>query len=177
MCRKRDRQRRRRESPLASDQFGYAFTGTPLSNVPAWNGLVGMDYEQGPFSFYATGQYTGQEFTTDDLDAPPYGLPGGAPANPLDGATVTNTKIQNPANFVVNMLLTYKIPVHLGALQSVTASLNVQNLLDERYYTYTYSSENPVGGVYDPNLQGGSPYNSAFVGEPRSVMVNVAAKF
>jgi iron complex outermembrane receptor protein len=162
---------------LASDQFGYAFTGNPLSNVPAWNGLVGMDYEQGPFSFFTTGQYTGQEFTTDDLDAPPYGLPGGPPANPLDGATVTNTKIQNPANFVVNMLLTYKIPVHMAGLQSLTASLNVQNLLDERYYTYVYSSENPVGGIYDPNLPGGQPYNSAFVGEPRSVMVNVAAKF
>jgi iron complex outermembrane recepter protein len=162
---------------LAEDQFGYAFAGTPLSNVPQWNGLVGFDYDQGPFSAYATGQYTGREFTTDDLNDPPYGLPGGPPANPLDGATVTNQKIQNPANFIVNLLLTYKIPLHLAHLQSLTASLNMQNLLNTRYFNYTYSSENPVGGIYDPNLAGGQPYNSAFVGEPRSLMFDVSAKF
>lgn len=159
---------------LSEDQFGYAFTGTPLSNVPQWNGLVGLDYEQGPFSAYATGQYTGREFTTYDLVAYPTSGPN---TNPLDGATVTNTKIQNPANFVVNLLLSYKIPVKLARLQSLTASLNIQNLLDERYYTYTYSSENPVGGVYDPSLPGGEAYNSAFVGEPRSLMFDVVAKF
>jgi iron complex outermembrane receptor protein len=159
---------------LAQDQFGYAFTGTPLSNVPDWNGLVGVDYEMGPFSAYATGQYTGREFTTYDLVAYPT---SGPDTNPLDGATVTNTKIKNPANFVVNLLLTYKIPVAYHGLQSVTASLNMQNILDERYYNYTYSSENPVGGVYDPSLPGGEAYNSAFVGEPRSFELDLTAKF
>ncbi len=167
---------------LAQDQFGYAFTGTPLSNVPSWNGLVGADYDIGPFSAYATGQYTGQEFTTYDLDAPPYGNTTDAkgntiPANPLDGATVTNQKIQNPANFVVNLLFSYKIPVQHSMLQSMTVALNMQNLLDERYYTYTYSSENPVQGIYDPHLAGGEPYNSAFVGQPRSFTVDLTAKF
>jgi iron complex outermembrane receptor protein len=159
---------------LAQDQFGYAFTGTPLSNVPTWNGLVGVDYENGPFSAYATGQYTGQEYTTYDLVAEPTSGPN---TNPLDGATVTNTKIQNPANFVVNLLLSYKIPIHYSYLQSLTASLNMQNLLDERYYNYIYSSENPVGGVYDPSLPGGQAYNSAFVGEPRSFQVDLVARF
>jgi iron complex outermembrane receptor protein len=204
---------------LAQDQFGYAFTGTPLSNVPAWNGLVGVDYDWGPFSAYATGQYTGLEYTTYDLDQPPYGntyytgqdangnpilsdphypngsptpvalpnpsqssptgYPNGAtvPANPLDGATVTNQKKQNPANFVVNLLLSYKIPVPHSALQSLTVSLNMQNILDERYYTYTYSSENPVQGIYDPHLPGGEPYDSAFVGEPRSFTLDLVARF
>ena len=142
--------------------------------MPAWNGLVGLSYDQGPFSAYATGQYTGREFTTYDLVAYPTSGPN---TNPLDGATVTNTKIQNPANFVVNLLLSYKIPIHSARLQSLTASLNIQNILDERYYTYTYSSENPVGGVYDPSLPGGEAYNSAFVGEPRSLMLDVVAKF
>lgn len=159
---------------LSQDQFGYAFSGTPVSNVPTWNGLVGASYDMGPYSIYATGQYTGREFTTYDLDAPPYSGPN---TNPLDGATVTNTKIQNPANFVVNLLLSYKIPLHYSHLQSLTASLDMQNLLDERYYTYTYSSENPVQGVYDPHLPGGQPYNSAFVGEPRSFTVDLVAKF
>ena len=167
---------------LAQDQFGYAFTGTPLSNVPIWNGLVGADYESGPYSIYATGQYTGREYTTDDLDAPPYGNTVDAngnkiPANPLDGATVTNQNILNPANFVVNLLLSYKIPLPPSALKSLTASLNLQNIFNERYYTYTYSSENPVEGIYDPHLPGGAPYNSAFVGQPRSVMLDLVAKF
>jgi iron complex outermembrane receptor protein len=159
---------------LAQDQFGYAFTGTPLSNVPNWNGLVGVSYDQGPFSLYATGQYTGREFTTYDLVAYPT---SGPDTNPLDGATVTNQKIENPANFVVNLLLSYKIPCAYKGLESVTASLNMQNILNEKYYNYTYSSENPVGGVYDPSLPGGQAYNSAFVGEPRSFTVDLVAKF
>jgi iron complex outermembrane receptor protein len=183
---------------LAQDQFGYAYSGTPLSNVPDWTGLIGAEYDNGPISIYATGQYTGREYTTDDLDAPPYGntctvtatkavvgcSPNDVPtgetligANPLDGSTVTNTSILNPANFVVNLLVSYKIPVHAPVLQSLTASLNIQNLLDEHYYTYTYSSENPVGGIYDPNLPGGEPYNSGFLGEPRSFSVDLVAKF
>ncbi len=159
---------------LAQDQFGYAFTGTPLSNIPEWNGLVGVSYDEGPFSLYATGQYTGREYTTYDLVAYPT---SGPDTNPLDGATVTNTKIQNPANFIVNLLLTYKIPVAYKGLESLTASLNMQNILNEKYYTYTYSSENPVGGVYDPSLPGGQAYNSAFVGEPRAFTVDLVAKF
>jgi iron complex outermembrane receptor protein len=159
---------------LAQDQFGFAFSGTPVSNVPDWNGLIGVDYEQGPFSAYVTGKYTGREFSTYDLVAYPT---SGPDTNPLDGSTVTNTQIKNPANFVVNMLLSYKIPVAHTRLQSLTASLNIQNLLDERYYNYTYSSENPVQGVYDPSLPGGQAYNSAFVAEPRSFLLDLVAKF
>jgi iron complex outermembrane receptor protein len=167
---------------LSEDQFGYAFTGTPLSNVPDWTGTVGLDYDVGPFSSEVTGQYTGREFITDDLDAPPYGNTKDAqgntiPANPLDGATVTDTKIENPANFVVNLLLSYKIPVHYSYLQSLTASLNVTNLLGEKYYAYEYSAENPVEGIYDPHLQGGAPYDEAFYGQPRTIMVDLVAKF
>jgi iron complex outermembrane receptor protein len=159
---------------LAQDQFGYAFTGTPLSNVPTWNGLVGVDYDQGPFSLYATGQYTGSEDTTYDLYATPTSGPN---TNPLDGATVTDTSVKNPPNFIVNLLFSYKIPVDHMKLQSLTASLNLQNILDERYYTYAYNSENPVGGIYDPTLPGGQTYNSAFVGEPRSITFDLVAKF
>ena len=167
---------------LAQDQFGYAYTGTPLSNVPIWNGLVGASYDYGPFSLYTTGQYTGREYTTYDLDAPPYGNTVDSkgnpiPANPLDGATVTNQNILNPANFVWNILLTYKIPVHYGPVQSLTADLNLQNITNEQYYTYTYQSENPVEGIYDPHIPGGEPYNSAFSGEPRSVLFDLTAKF
>jgi iron complex outermembrane receptor protein len=199
---------------LAQDQFGYAFSGTPLSNVPDWTGLIGVSYDYGPFSFYATGQYTGREYTTTDLNAPPYGntctssgaagpvecpkgTQGGTfpvtingvtynsiPSNPLDAATVTNTSILNPANFLLNVLVTYHIPVHSTLLKSLTASLNMENLTDEHYYTYTYNSENPTtdpvngyGGIYDPGLPGGAPFGSGFLGEPRSFTVDLVAKF
>ena len=75
------------------------------------------------------------------------------------------------------MLLTYKIPIPHSALQSLTVSLNAQNIFNTRYYTYTYSSQNPVAGIYDPNLPGGQPYNSGFVGQPRSVLLDLTAKF
>jgi outer membrane receptor protein involved in Fe transport len=56
-------------------------------------------------------------------------------------------------------------------------SLNAQNILNQRYYTYTYSSQNPVAGIYDPNLPGGTPYGSGFVGQPRSVLLDLTARF
>jgi outer membrane receptor protein involved in Fe transport len=100
------------------------------------------------------------------------------PPNTLDGATITNTKVQNPANFVVNLLLTYQIPLPFNSpLKSLTADLNMQNILDERYYSYVYSGEEPVAGIYDPHLPGGQAFDSAFVGEPRSIMVDLTAKF
>jgi iron complex outermembrane receptor protein len=156
---------------LAQDQYGYAFTGTPLSNVPAWNGLVGADYEIGPFSIYATGQYTGQEYTTKDLQVEPYGdtfyvgqtsdgtlIAGNAqypygsptpvpltytpnnpngcttsaatcalgenvPASPYNAATTTNTKVQNPANFVMNLLFNSGF---IGEPQSFTVDLTAK---------------------------------------------------
>lgn len=210
---------------LAQDQFGYSNTGTPLSNVPIWNGLIGASYDYGPFSIYTTGQYTGREYTTLDVDSPPYGntyyigqtadgtlIQGNAaepygsptpvplaytpnnpngctvsadacaagqtvPASPYDGATETNQSILNPANFVWNILLTYKIPIKRCGLQSLTADLNMQNITDNKYYTYTYNSENPVQGIYDPHIPGGQTYNSAFVGEPRSFTFDLVAKF
>lgn len=59
----------------------------------------------------------------------------------------------------------------------MTASLNLQNVFDERYYTYIYASQNPVNGYYDPTVPGGEPCNSGFIGEPRSVMLDLTAKF
>jgi outer membrane receptor protein involved in Fe transport len=59
----------------------------------------------------------------------------------------------------------------------LTVSLNAQNIFNQHYYTYTYSSQNPVAGIYDPNLPGGTPYGSGFVGQPRSVLLDLTARF
>jgi iron complex outermembrane receptor protein len=171
---------------LTEDQFGYAYTGTPLSNVPEYTGTIGIDYDSGPYSASVTGLYTGREYTTDDINVPvttnPPGYQYGGTdpktgvsygSSPYNGATVTNTKIENPANFVVNVLLSYKIPLPKTYLQSLTLSLNIQNLLDERYYTYTFQSEDPEAGLYLP----GTGFNSAFVGQPRSFFLDAVARF
>jgi iron complex outermembrane receptor protein len=165
---------------LAEDQFGYAFTGTPLSNVPDWDANIGIDYDDGPFSARLSGQYTGREFITDDLEAQPYGSaagPGGNPPavapNPLNGATVTDTKIENPANFLVNLFLSYKIPLEYSHLQSLTVDLNMQNIFNEHYYTYEYSADNPLNGFYSYL----PPFTAAFEGEPRSFTVDLVARF
>ncbi len=172
---------------LTEDQFGYAYTGTPLSNVPEWTGTVGADYDIGPFSASATGLYTGREYTTYDINVPdtanPPGYQYGGGTNPAtgkpygsspyNGATVTNTSILNPANFVVNLLFTYKVPVNEHHLKSLTLDLNIQNLLNAHYYTYTFGSEDPEGGLYLP----GTSFNSAFFGEPRAFTVDAVARF
>jgi len=173
---------------LAQDQFGQAFTGTPLSNVPDWTGTVGMDYDSGPFSFSVSGLYTGREYTTEDINVPNTANPPGYQyggtdpktgvsysASTLNGATVTNTSILNPANFVVNLLLSYKVPLPKTYLQGLTLSLNVQNLFDEKYDVYTYQSENPSpgSGLYLP----GTGFNSAYTASPRSITIDAVAKF
>jgi iron complex outermembrane receptor protein len=166
---------------LAEDQFGQAFTGTPLSNVPDWTGTIGADYDSGPYSF-------GREFTTEDINVPNTANPPGYQyggtdpttgkqydASPLNGATVTNQKILNPANFVVNLLLSYKVPLPKTYLQTLTVTLNVQNLFNKQYDVYTYQSENPSAGsgLYLP----GTGFNSAYSAEPRSITVDAVARF
>jgi iron complex outermembrane receptor protein len=171
---------------LTEDQFGYAYSGTPLSNVPEYTGTIGLDYDSGPYSASVTGLYTGREYTTYDINLPNTANPPGYQyggtdpktgvtysASPYNGDTVTNTKIENPANFVVNVLLSYKIPIPKTYLQSLTLSLNIENLFDERYYNYTFSSEDPEAGLYLP----GTSFNSAFVGQPRSFFLDAVARF
>ncbi len=152
---------------IQEDQFGYAFQGTPFSNVPSWNGNIGIDYDNGPFSARLSGQYTGREYETYDILTP------SDPTSTLSGATVTNTQIENPANFVVNLLLSYDIPVNYGALKTLNVTLNAQNLLNEHYYTYAYSSEIASGGVYSIL----PPYKSALIAPPQSFTVDFTAKF
>jgi iron complex outermembrane receptor protein len=156
---------------LQQDQFGYAFAGRPLSNVPDWDGNIGVDYDNGPFSARVAGKYTGREYTTYDIITPPV-IPGVPPAA-LVGATTTNTQIENPANFLVNVLLKYKLPVKYDKLKDVTLSLNVQNLLGATYYVYTYQAENPVNGVYGI----AAPFNAGFIGAPREFTVDLTARF
>jgi iron complex outermembrane receptor protein len=170
---------------LQQEQFGYSFTGTPVSNTPQSTANVGVDYDSGPYSFRLAGQYTGPEYETYDLKAEPYGSaavppspsnPTGTPAvtpNPLNGATTTNTHALNPPNFIVNLLLGYDLPVHFQYVKKVNLELNVQNLLGERYYVYQFSSENPLNGYYSYT----PAFSSGYIGSPRSISLQLTAKF
>jgi len=152
---------------IAEDQFGYAYRGTPISNVPNWLANFGFEEDRGPFSARVTGQYTGREYTTYDIVAP---------GNPiLNGATITNTNFLNPANVVFNVLLTYKMKVNYGALKQLDFSINAQNIFNEHYYNYYYSQLLPQGGQY--GRPGEPAVASALVGPPASVMFDVSAKF
>ena len=152
---------------LQEDQFGYAFKGSPISNVPTWTGNIGVDYDQGPFSGRISGQYTGREFTTEDLLTP------SDPTSTLSGATITDTQIKNPANFVVNLLASYTIPIQSHHIQSLNITFTALNIFQKHYYTYTYSSETANAGVYSIN----PPFNSALIGPPRSLQLDLTAKF
>ena len=152
---------------LQQDQFGYAEHGSPVSNVPNWTGNIGLDYDKGPFSARVSGQYTGREYETEDLLTP------NDPTGTLSGATVTNTQIENPANFEVNLLLSYTIPIHSHRIQSLNVTFNALNLLDEHYFTYRYSSETANAGVYSIN----PPFESGLIGPPRSLTLDLTARF
>jgi iron complex outermembrane receptor protein len=179
------------------EQFGYVFKGTPLADVPNWNGEFGVEYDHGPYSARLTGEYTGSQYITYDLPPtlpaqpliqPPnpnstlalatttyYPSPAGNVANHLGGFPSTpNFKL--PGYLLMNLLLSYKLPMHgYDHLQSLTFSVNAQNLLGLGYYQYYFLSpaELPVSGGFANT----PTYASAFTGIPRSIYFSVSAKF
>jgi iron complex outermembrane receptor protein len=152
---------------LANDQFGYAYKGTPFSNTPYVLANVELDYDHGPFSGRIQGQYTGNENQTTDLITP------ADPTGQFSGATITDPYNKNDPNFIINLYGSYKIPIHSHALQSVTATLTIDNLLDTKYFTDKYYSEIAYNGVYSILPQ----YESGLIGPPRSIQLDLTARF
>jgi iron complex outermembrane receptor protein len=152
---------------LQEDQFGYAMQGTPISNVPTFLANIGADYDSGPISARISGQYTGAQNQSTDILTP------SDPGSALSGATTTDLVNMNPANFIVNFLISYKLPVNTHRLKSLTLTLNAQNIADWHYYTYRYNSEIASGGVYSILPQ----YESGLIGPPRSLELDLVARF
>jgi iron complex outermembrane receptor protein len=152
---------------LQEDQFGYAMQGTPIANVPTFLGNIGIDYDKGPFSARLSGQYTGRQYETYDILTP------NDPGGPLSGATSTNVNAMNPANFIMNFMASYQLPVHMQRLQSVTLTFTALNFLNVHYYNYRYSSELPSGGVYSILPE----YQSGLIGPPASFQLDLRARF
>jgi iron complex outermembrane receptor protein len=152
---------------LQNDQFGFAFKGTPLSNVPTYLANVAVDYDKGPFSAQLSGQYTGREFQTTDLLTP------SDPTNPLSGATITDIHNTNDPDFIMNFFASYDIPIHSHRLQSLKATFTALNFIDTHYFTYKYNSEIALNGEYSILPQ----YESGLIGPPRSLQLDLVAKF
>lgn len=179
-------------------QFGYVFKGDPLAGIPNWTGNFGIEYNHGPVSARLSGQYTGSQFITIE-PTPVLPLnPLIAPPNPnstLDLATTpyypsTQANLQQklggyppiqyfklPGYLPISVYLSYKMPLHgYGHVQNLKFSLNIHNLLGIHYYQHYYLAPESL-----PNGAGGyqvtPTYASGFVGIPRSIFLNVSAKF
>jgi iron complex outermembrane receptor protein len=165
-------------STIGEDQYGLAIKGDPISGVPKFLANFGVDYEttnlvldgdavSGRFS----GQYTGQQYSTYDLNdtqvVPPYST------SQTQGDTVTDLHHQLPEFAVFNLLLAYTLPTpQLPLVRRIKVELNVQNLFDERYFQYYYSQIAPTNGNYTS-----APYLDGLPGEPFSTTLTVTARF
>jgi iron complex outermembrane receptor protein len=179
------------------DQFGYVFKGTPLADVPNWDGEFGVEYDHGPYSARLTGEYTGSQFITYDLPPTLPAQPQVQPPNLNSTLALATTTYyptvpgniashlggypsipyyKLPGYLLMNLLLSYKLPMHgYDHLQSITFSVNAQNLLGLGYYQYYFlaPAELPANGGFANT----PTYASAFTGIPRSIYFSVSAKF
>ncbi len=180
------------------DQYGYVFKGDPLASVPKWLANFGLDYSWNNFGVRVDESFTGpQPITYDFPPVLPSSIPNvtvdpNCPQNSCLGlATVPATPnalkqllggpipdVKQPSYLLTNLLLTYDLPLHYGAVTKLHFELNFQNLFDVHYYEHLYSS---YAEFLDPNTSSGyaptSPYLSAFEGPPRSIEFEMSAKF
>jgi iron complex outermembrane receptor protein len=160
---------------LQNDQFGYQYKGTPLSNTPDVLGNIALDYDSGPISAELSGHYTGKSNQTTDIIIPDcnYVTNIAACQEPLSGATITDPNNANDPDFLMNFTASYKIPIHSHRLESLTATFTALNFIDTHYFTYKYYSEIAYNGTYSVLPQ----YESGLIGPPRSLTLDLSAKF
>lgn len=159
--------------------YGIILRGDPLTSVPQWTGNFGVEYTRGPLYVRFAGHYTGQQFNLGELPfvlpsspeiAPPY------PNSQIAGYSTPETFFKLPAYLLLNILATYKVPLHFQHVQYIKLSLNVQNLLGLDYYQHLFygAAEIPTGGG---NYLNTPQYVSAYTGPPRSVEVGATIRF
>jgi iron complex outermembrane receptor protein len=185
------------------DQYGYVFKGDPLASIPNWLANLGFDYKWNGFAIHFNEQYTGSQFSTYDFQPSITSTLPNITSNPgcsfgspignacLGLATVPDSKnqaniktaiggpipeLQQPNFFLTNVLLTYDLPLKNMPIQKLHFELNIQNLLGAHILDHLYSSYAEI-----PDGHGGyaitAEYNSAFYGPPRSITLEVSAKF
>ena len=164
---------------VADDQYGIGLKGEPISGIPDWLSTFGADYSRKAvlmdgdvFDIRLTGQYTGHQNTTMDLDGTAYtnpaynfqalaplnyagcpGVPGTSGSclaytryNQLTGATTHDPNGGISPFAVFDLDLNYTLPTpQLPVLKRVVFDLNIQNLFDQRYFQYFYRQISPTG--------------------------------
>jgi len=190
---------------VAQDQYGVAVRGTPVSGVPDWLSTFGVDYhnknllrDDDAFDTRLTGQYTGHQNTTFDLQgANVYSVPG-APGidysskygvyNTFTGATTYDANGGISPFAVFNLDVNYSMPTpQLPMLKRVVFDLNIQNLFDQRFFQYFYKQVSPAScGTFTSGPFKGlarNPYDctpqfaDGIPGQPFSVFFTVTARF
>ena len=188
---------------VAEDQYGVALKGTHVSGVPDWLSTFGADYhiksairDGDAFDARLTGQYTGHQYTTYDLQGSNVyvaGVPGVDYSGGLHSTNVfdtfTGATTTDPGGgispFVVfNLDMNYTIPTpDLPAVKKITFDLNIQNLFDQKYFQYFYKQISPASCSKTTTNPTGNPYGctpqfaDGIPGEPFSVFFTVTARF
>jgi iron complex outermembrane receptor protein len=193
---------------VAEDQYGVAIKGTDVSGVPDWLSTFGVDYthkntliDNDSFNVRFTGQYTGFQHTTCDLQLayPSCGsvyvqgvqgvdYSGGPTSNNVfdtfTGATTTDAHGGINPFTTFSLDATYVMPTPtLPVLKKVTFNVNIQNLFDQRYFQYFYKQVSPSSCAVTKTDPTGNPYGctqefaDGIPGQPFSVFFSVTARF
>lgn len=145
-------------------QSGFVYAGQSLPFVPDWLANIGVRYHVHNFTASLTGMYSGGSPSIKDT---------GFSTNPeLDGAGIPDSAQPVGGFFLVNLAARYKVPVMAYGLKSLTFGLNVDNILNRKYYTriyriYKFYNYNPVGKEYAAGIPG----------MPRFIDLSLTAEF
>ena len=147
-------------------QYGFVFAGDPLAAVPNWLATAGLTYHKHHFQGQIYGSYTGSQPITYNIKNLQ------TPLGTLPDPTVPDTAESLAGYFLLNLSAQYEIPLNVSHLKSVTLSLNVDNILDNKYYVHLYNiykqfAFNPVG----------QQQSYALIGEPRFIELGLSGRF
>ena len=157
---------------VAEDQYGVAIKGTPVTGIPDWLSTFGVDYnrkstflDNDGINVRLTGQYTGHQNTTYDLQGSNVYIPG-VPGVDYSGGlhsnsvfdTFTGATTYDPhggispfTTFSLDAAYTLPTP-YLPLLKKVTFDANVQNIFDQHYFQYFYKQVSPPASVATRNV-------------------------
>lgn len=188
---------------VQEDQFGIVQRGTPVTGVPDWIASMSATYaHRNTFlrddnaSIRFTGQYTGRQHTSYDLDGFTNvgALPGVGPFGSYNYYNVTSGATTYDPNggiapFMVFLLdANYTMPVKgVGPLHQLGFNLNIYNLFNQHFHQYYYKqvspsscgtfSSGPFAGQAISNYGCSPQFADSLPGEPFAVTFTVSAKF
>ena len=135
-------------SSFDSAYAGAVQSGQPLANVPKTMFNVGMDWYFHHLQAHINGKYVSTQYVSQIFSGTPSSL------------TI-------PAYFLLNAGIVDTIPVNNQYVKNIKLSLNIDNLLNRRYFPQGYSY----------NTYNGSPYLSVLEGMPRFIFGDITVRF